>query len=258
MLGRLPQTDKQGPRWKTGSNRSIFLNPDFVRGETLCAELTLAQQSEEATKKDDEDNQKLAVLANLKLPQIGDYYVTGSMGAAIYSDKALTTVSGKIEAGRTIGPIIDFSSYRIDSAQDFIAGLVVEFMHKTSADSLGNFVEYHAWAKITENNVALCSLSSRPAPTIWDEDDAAAMSTEPASSSSAVIGSGYRREVTPGIAPISKVQWPKSRKTAKTAATSSKAKVVKFDPEAIAADDAKKQLKAALQQNMEELDKEEE
>ena len=71
-LGRLPQTDNQGPRWKTGSNRGIFLNPDSVRGETLCAELTVAQQSEEATKKDDDDNQKLAVLANLKLPQIGD------------------------------------------------------------------------------------------------------------------------------------------------------------------------------------------
>ena len=257
MLGRLPQTDKQGPRWKTGSNRGIFLNPDFVRGETLCAELTLAQQSEEATKKDDDDNQKLAVLANLKLPQIGDYYVCGPMGATIYSDKALTTISGKIDATKTFGPIIDFSSYRLDSAKDFIAGLVVEFMHKTSADSLGNFVEYHAWAKITENAVALCSLSSGPAPTIWD-DDAAEESTEPASSSSAVIGSGVKREVTPSIAPISKVQWPKSRKTAKTAATSSKAKVVTFDPEVIAADDAKEQLKAALQQKMEELDKEEE
>ena len=144
MLGRLPQTDNQGPRWKTGSNRGIFLNPDFVRGETLCAELTLAQQSEEATKKDDDDNQKLAVLANLKLPQIGDYYVCGPMGATIYSDKALTTISGKIDATKTFGPIIDFSFYRLDSAKDFIAGLVVEFMHKTSADSLGNFVEYHA------------------------------------------------------------------------------------------------------------------
>ena len=87
-------------------------------------------------------------------------------------------------------------------------------MHQTPADSLGNFVEYHAWAKITENSVALCSLSSGPAPTIWD-DDAAEESTEPASSSSAVIGSGVKREVTPSIAPISKVQWPKSRKTAK-------------------------------------------
>ena len=155
-LGRLPQTDNQGPRWKTGSNRGIFLNPDYVRGETLCAELTLAQQSEEATKKDDDDNQKLAVLANLKLPQIGDYYVCGPMGATIYSDKALMTISGKIDATKTFGPIIDFSSYRLDSAKDFIAGIVVESMHKTPAYSLGNFVEYHAWAKITENSVALC------------------------------------------------------------------------------------------------------
>ncbi len=100
-LGRLPQTNNQGPRWKTGSNRCIFINPDYVRGETLCAELTLAQQSEEATKKDDEDNQKLAVLANLKLPQIGDYYVCGPMGATTYSDKALTTISGKIDATKT-------------------------------------------------------------------------------------------------------------------------------------------------------------
>ena len=61
-LGRTPPNDSQGPRWKTGSGRGITLNTGYVRGETLCAELTLAQQKNEDSDKAEEDRLKLAAL----------------------------------------------------------------------------------------------------------------------------------------------------------------------------------------------------
>ena len=84
LLGRLPRNDSQGPRWKTGSGRGITLNTGYVRGETLCAELTLAQQKNEDSDKAEEDRLKLAALASIKMPQLGDYFEAGAAGASVY------------------------------------------------------------------------------------------------------------------------------------------------------------------------------
>ena len=82
-LGRIPPHDSLGPRWVTGSGRGITLNTGYVRGETLCAELTLAQQKNEDSDKAEEDRLKLATLASIKMPQLGDYFEAGAAGSTI-------------------------------------------------------------------------------------------------------------------------------------------------------------------------------
>ena len=83
-LGRIPPHDSLGPRWVTGSGRGITLNTGYVRGETLCAELTLAQQKSADSDKAKENRLKLAALASIKMPQIGDYFEAGAAGGSIY------------------------------------------------------------------------------------------------------------------------------------------------------------------------------
>ena len=193
-----------------------------MRGETLCAELTLAQQKIEDSDKAEEDRLKLAALASIKMPQLGYYFEAGAAGATVYSSKDLSVISGFANPGQYFGPIIDYHSYRLDSATEFIAGLMVEFMDR-GKDSSGQLVEYHAYVKLTENAAAICSLCSGPAAkhSIWDAavfdviKDTEPTATEPTSLSSAsAIGSGYGREVTPGINPLSKATatWPTSRR----------------------------------------------
>ena len=187
-LGRLPPNDSQGPRWKTGSGRGITLNTGYVRGETLCAELTLAQQKNEDSDIAEENRLKLAALAGIKMPQMGDYFEAGAAGASIYSTRDLSVISGFVNPTQYFGPIIDYDSYRIDSAADFVAGLMVEFVDR-GKDSSGACFEYHAFVKITANAEAISSLSSGPKAThsIWEDcgpeviQDTEPTATEPSS-----------------------------------------------------------------------------
>ncbi len=126
--GRIAPNDSQGPRWKTGSGRGITLNTGYVRGETFCAELTLAQQKNEDSDKAEEDRLKLAALASIKMPQRGDYFEAGAAGASVYSSKDFSVISGFVNPGQYFGPIIDYKSYRLDSDTEFVAGLMVEFV----------------------------------------------------------------------------------------------------------------------------------
>ena len=156
---------------------------------TLSAELSLATSAIESSKVVDESNTKLAMLANLKIPEKGDYYRCGPEDAAVYDDKGLTMVVGKLGARKTVGPILAFTSYRRDTSQDMVAGLAVQILYRTPLDSNGKFSEYEAWIIISENNAALCELVSKPEPTIWDDDEEMpAKPEETAASSSA--GSG--------------------------------------------------------------------
>ena len=98
-LGRIPPHDSLGPRWVTGSGRGITLNTGYVRGETLCAELTLAQQKNEDSDKAEEDRLKLAALASIKMPQLGYYFVAGAAGASLYSSKDFSVISGFVSPG---------------------------------------------------------------------------------------------------------------------------------------------------------------
>ncbi len=127
-LGRLAP-DGRAPRWMTGSGTGIQFNPHYQQGVTLSAELSLANSAIEAAKITDDSNKKLAMLANLKVPEKGDYYRCGSDGAAVYDDKDLTMVAGKLGARKTVGPILNFASYRRDTSQDMFAGLAVQFLY---------------------------------------------------------------------------------------------------------------------------------
>ena len=131
---------------------------------------------------------------------------------------------------------------------------MVEFMDR-GKDSSGQLVEYHAYVKLTENAAAICSLCSGPAAkhSIWDDDalevikDTEPTATEPTSLPSASAkGSGYGREVTPGINPLFKARakWPTPRRQPsrprdepvagdRSGDLNKPAKVVQFDPAAI-------------------------
>ena len=180
--------------------------------ETLCAELTLAQQKNEDSDIAEENRLKLAALAGIRMPQMGDYFEAGTAGTNIYSSKDLSVISGFVNPGQYFGPIIDYDSYRIDSAVDFVAGLMVEFVGR-GKDSSGACFEYNAFVKITSNAEAICSLSSGPKAThsIWEDcgpeviQDTEPTATEPSSSSSpSASAKGSGREVTPGTTSSSK------------------------------------------------------
>ena len=255
LLGRLPRNDSQGPRWKTGSGRGITLNTGYVRGETLCAELTLAQRKNEDSDKAEENRLKLAALASIKMPQMGDYFQAGAAGASLYSSKDFSVIFGFVKPGQYFGPIIDYDSYRLDSDNEFVACLMVEFVDR-GKNSSGGFFEYHAFVKLTANDEALCSSSSGPKAkhSIWDDDgpeviqDTAPTANEPSSSSSMPSASakGSGREVTPGTTSLSKAspRWPPSRRQTsqskdeqvagdRSGGLDKPAKVVRWDPAAI-------------------------
>ena len=103
---------------------------------TLRAELSAAKKAEEAAKIQEDKYEKLTMLCNLKrVPMIGDYFRSGADGATVYEDKDLRFVAGKINPKKVFGPILNFASYRIDTDQDFFAGLSVEFMYQTPPDA---------------------------------------------------------------------------------------------------------------------------
>jgi len=134
-LGRTPSDDRS-PRWISGSNRGLRLNPYYQRRVTLSAEASLATSviayggaiytDLESSNVIDESNKTLAMLANLKVPEEGDYYRCHE-DAAVYDDKGLTTIVGKLGATKTVGPILAFTTYRRDTSSDMVAGLAVQF-----------------------------------------------------------------------------------------------------------------------------------
>ena len=104
-----------------------------------------------------------------KVPEKGDYYRCHE-DAAVYDDKGLTMVVGKLGAKKTVGPILAFTTYRRDTSSDMVAGFAVQIFYRTPLDSKGKFSELEAWIIISENDAALCELVGKPTPTIWDED----------------------------------------------------------------------------------------
>ena len=104
----------------------------------------------------------------------------------------LPCVGGTINPNKVFGPILNFASFRKDTAEDFFAGLSVMIMHQTPPDANQKVTEFEVWVKISENTFLFCELVDKPQLSIWDEPDDA---EEPSTSS----GSGSRREVTPGV-----------------------------------------------------------
>ena len=83
------------------------------------------------------------MLANLKIPEKGDYYRCGPEDAAICDDKGLTMFVEKVGARKTVGPILSFTSYRRDTSQDMFAGLAVQILYRTPLDDQGKFSTRH-------------------------------------------------------------------------------------------------------------------
>ena len=92
-LGRLPNEDT------ANFGSGLRDNPDFGRGETLGAEATLVQRATSSMDQDEQNIIKLAALAGIKVPFMGDYYETGANEVIIYQSKDLSAMIGIIDPG---------------------------------------------------------------------------------------------------------------------------------------------------------------
>ena len=119
-LGRLPKEDAE--------SIALPLIPDFGRGGTLGAEATSAQRETLSMDQEEQNINKLAALAGIRVPFMGDYYETGANEVIIYQSKDLSVMTGVIDPGKFFGPIVDYHSYQDKSGETFIAGLIVEFV----------------------------------------------------------------------------------------------------------------------------------
>ena len=132
-LNRLPSV---GPSalWKEG--RGIRPNPFYQQGVTLRAELAAAEKAAEAAKIQEDKYEKLTMLCNIsRVPMIGNHFRSGVDGSTAFEDKDLQFVAGKINPNKVFGPILNFASFRKDTAEDFFAGLSVMIMHQTPPDA---------------------------------------------------------------------------------------------------------------------------
>ena len=93
QLGRLPDEDA------TCSGMGLRSNPDFGRGETHGAEATSAQRETSSMDQDAQNISKLAALAGIRVPFMGDYYETGANEVSIHQSKDLSAMIGIIDPG---------------------------------------------------------------------------------------------------------------------------------------------------------------
>ena len=133
VLNRLPSVGPSA-HWQEG--RGIRPNPFYQQGVTLRAEHAAAEKAAEAAKIQEEKYEKLSVLCGLpRIPMKGDYFRSGVDGSTVFEDRDLEFVAGKIIPKKVFGPILNFASFRKDTAEDFFAGLSVMSMHQTPPDA---------------------------------------------------------------------------------------------------------------------------
>ena len=106
------------------------------QGVTLRAEHAAAEKAAEEAKIREAKYEKLSMLCGLsRVPMIGDYFRSGVDGSTVFEDRDLEFVAGKINPKKVCGPILNFDSFRKDTAEDFFAGLSVMIMHQTPPDA---------------------------------------------------------------------------------------------------------------------------
>ena len=69
---------------------------------------------------------KLAVLAALPLPNLGDRYAVNKEEVLLYQSDKLTVVATSLGPGKVTGPMTHCGSYEETCGSDFFAGLFVE------------------------------------------------------------------------------------------------------------------------------------
>ena len=138
------------PRW-------ISKNPNFGRlEETPSAEVPLALKDISEEDQEHENCTKLAAVAGIRLPVLGDHDCTNTEEVLVYQAADLSTITRKIEPGKTFGPIVDYSCYEetielSPTCSEFYAGILVAFEDEAVDKTSGLSYSYRAFVKITRN-----------------------------------------------------------------------------------------------------------
>ena len=101
-----------------------------MREETPSAEAPLALTNTSKEDQDFENCSKLAALAGIQLPVLGDHYRTKTEEVLVYQAVDLSTIARKLEPGKIFGPIVDYSCYEetleiSPTCSEFNAGILV-------------------------------------------------------------------------------------------------------------------------------------
>ena len=162
QIGHLPTEGSIAPR-------CISKKPDFgMREETPSAEAALALKEISKEDHDFENCTKLAALAGIRLPVLGDHYSTTTEEVLVYQTIDLSTIARKLEPGKIFGPIVDYSCYEetlelSPTRSEFHAGILVAFDDEAVDKTSGLSFSYRAFVNITRNGEQICVPSSGPA-----------------------------------------------------------------------------------------------
>ncbi len=128
---------------------------------------------------------KLAALAGIRLPVLGDHYCTMNEEALVYQAADLSTIARKKEPGKIFGPIVDYCSYEETQeispmCSELRVGILVAFNDEAVDKTSGLSYSYRAYIKLTRDREQLCAPSSGPVKSFWDDAPPTEMSTNPA------------------------------------------------------------------------------
>ena len=125
---------------------------------------------------------KLAVLAALPLPTLGDRYAVNKEEVLLYQSDKLTVVASSLGPGKVTGPITHFGSYEETCGSDSFAGLFVEFLEELCDKDTGVRFQIPVYAKITQNDKQLLSpcTGASTSRSVCDDEPPSAMEVDEA------------------------------------------------------------------------------
>ena len=98
---------------------------------------------------------KLAVLAGLPLPNLGDRYAVNEEEILLYQSDKLNIVAASLGPGKATGPITHYGSYEEVSGWDSSAGLFVEYLGELYDKDTGVRFQIPVYVKITQDDKQL-------------------------------------------------------------------------------------------------------
>ncbi len=93
----------------------------------------------------------------------------------LYQSDKLITVAFSLGPGKTTGPITHYGSYEETCGSEFSTGLFIEFLGEVVDKETGVSRQIPVYAKVTQNEKQLCSLSTGASRSVWDDEPPNAM-----------------------------------------------------------------------------------
>ena len=147
QIGLLPGEAAFTPKWIT---KYPGLGQNMQEEETPSSKIPALEDVS-----DDERERliciKLAVLAGLPFPKVGDQYVVNSQDVMLYQSDKLTTVAYSLGHGKTTGPITHYGSYEETCGSEFSTALFIEFLGEVVDKETGVSRQIPVYAKVTQN-----------------------------------------------------------------------------------------------------------